>query len=344
MEFQSKSLYLISCFALVSTTIFADEVVLYGSLRPTFEHVKVDGQKLTEKMDDNSTRVGVKGSYDLDSDLKLHFGIEEGFDLSTGEETDYPRNLYIGLSSERWGSVAIGRLDSSNPTGSPLYSQLSSIVSFAGNDAGLTAIGTSIANARNRTSNAIGYKSPELDGLLFKARYYNAGNAMFNFAAEGATHSLDLGLDYKNEDFKLGLGFGKDWREQDEKENKMDKKWQLGIRNTTLKSFQPYMLYGQEYYYQTENSQKNIDYWIGGFKLNKDKNSFVFNYMQKGVQRELHAKQQRYQFAYMYQLNKDLTLQAYYDHFDKNDLRDDKVTRGFGLGLKYNFKFKKSFE
>lgn len=104
------------------------------------------------------------------------------------------------------------------------------------------------------------------------------------------------------------------------------------------------MLYGQEYYYQTENSQKNIDYWIGGFKLNKDKNSFVFNYMQKGVQRELHAKQQRYQFAYMYQLNKDLTLQAYYDHFDKNDLRDDKVTHGFGLGLKYNFKFKKSFK
>ncbi len=344
MEFQSKARYVASCCVLCSSSSFAHDVTVYGSLRPTFEHVKVDGQKLTEKLDDNSTRFGVKAAYDLQPDLKLHLGLEEGFDLSTGEETDYPRNLYVGLSSDTWGSVAIGRLDSSNPTGSPLYSQLSSIVSFAGNDAGLTAVGTSIANARNRTSNAIGYKSPEIEGWLFKARYYNSGHAMFNFTADDPTRSLDLGLDYKNDDFKVALGFAKDWHQADEKANKMDKKWQLGVRSTHFKAFQPYALYGQEYYHQTENSQKDIAYWITGFKLNHDQHSWVLNYMQKDVQRELEAKQQRYQFAYMYKVNKDLTLQAYYDHYDKNDLRDDKVTRGFGLGLKYDFKWMKAFD
>lgn len=340
MDFCFKSLCLAGACTLMSTSNFANEATLYGSLRPAFEYVKADGEKRTAEMGDNSTRVGIKGSYDVNTALKLHFGIEEGFNLRTGEETDYPRNLYLGLSNEQWGSVAIGRLDSSNPTGSPLYSQLSSIVSFAGNDASLTAIGTSIANARNRSSNAIGYKSPEFDGWQVKARYYNSGKSIVNFNAEDPTRSLDLGLDYKHDDFKLGFGFAKDWRQPDAKINKMDQKWQFGLRSTTLQAFQPYVLYGQESYHHTEKSQKDIRYWITGFKLSKDNSTFVVNYMEKDLQRQLDAKQKRYQLAYLYKVNKSLTLQTYYDHFNKNDLKDESVSRGLGVAVKYDFKYK----
>ena len=329
MDFIFKSLCLSSCCVLMSTSNFASEVLIYGSLRPAYEHEKVDGEKLRSEMDDNSTRIGMKGFYDLKPDMKLHFGLEEGFNLRTGEETDYPRNFYIGLSSEVWGSFAIGRLDSGNPTGSPLYSQLGSIVSYAGNDAGLTAIGTKIANARNRTSNSVGYKSPEYKGWHLRARYHNTGKSIFNFAA-----------DYKNDDFKLGVGFAKDWSESDAKVNQMDWKWQFGLRSITLDLFQPYVLYGQEFYNNTITSQKDVRYWITGFKLNKDKNSFVVNYMEKDVQKLIGAKQKRYQFAYVYKVNKNLALQTYYDHYDKNDFKDDQTSRGFGVGVKYDFKYK----
>lgn len=340
MDFIFKSLCLSSCCVLMSTSNFASEVLIYGSLRPAYEHEKVDGEKLRSEMDDNSTRIGMKGFYDLKPDMKLHFGLEEGFNLRTGEETDYPRNFYIGLSSEVWGSFAIGRLDSGNPTGSPLYSQLGSIVSYAGNDAGLTAIGTKIVNARNRTSNSVGYKSPEYKGWHLRARYHNTGKSIFNFAAEDPTRSADFGADYKNDDFKLGVGFAKDWSESDAKVNQMDWKWQFGLRSITLDLFQPYVLYGQEFYNNTITSQKDVRYWITGFKLNKDKNSFVVNYMEKDVQKLIGAKQKRYQFAYVYKVNKNLALQTYYDHYDKNDFKDDQTSRGFGVGVKYDFKYK----
>src|SRR5256885_3210142 len=43
------------------------------------------------------------------------------------------RNSYVALRGSL-GTVALGRLDSANPTGSPLYSQVTGITSFAAND------------------------------------------------------------------------------------------------------------------------------------------------------------------------------------------------------------------
>lgn len=109
---------------------------------------------------------------DLGGGLQALFGLEMGLNVDTGTPTSPAfRNSYVALRGG-WGTVALGRLDSANPTGSPLYSQIIALTHFAPNDAGATATSTAMQNARNRTSNSIGYASPNWSGASVRARYY----------------------------------------------------------------------------------------------------------------------------------------------------------------------------
>lgn len=309
---------------------------IYGSIRLALTHSKAGVENSRQAIDDNASRIGFKGAEDLGNGLKVVYGLELGLDASTGNTASTLRNSFVGLTHPQWGNFALGRLDSSTAAGSPLYSQISGIVSFAANDAGLTAIGTRVANGRNRVSNAVGYMSPALNGWTVRARYYLRGENTAT-AAENDAQSLDIGVDYRNSSLRAVLGYGKDKRKGGLRNNEFDQKWQTGLRLLSLGAVQPYILYGQDRYHATGNARRKVNYWIVGARFENGPHAVVANITRRDVQNNKIAQRKNYQVGYTYQMSKRTQLQAYYDYDGVDSSRQNASKKGLGFGVRHNF-------
>lgn len=311
------------------------QVQVNGQVRLSVNRVNAAGSSYSE-LRDNASRLGIKGSEELGGGLKALFGLEMGIEADQGTLTSPNfRHSYVGLSSQNWGTMSLGRLDSAAPAGSPIYSQVTAITSFAANDAGLTAIGTSILNARNRTSNSIGYMSPSVAGLDMRARYYWRGQESLK-EAENAARSLDLGVNYQNGPLKLALGYARDSREGGLKANEFDHKWQAGARYD-FGQISPYLLYGRDSYRNSAASRRNVDYWLAGVRWAQGPHAVVANVMRRDVQTSLTGVRKRYQIAYTYALSKRTEAQFFWDNDSVDSSRSKVRISGVGAGLRHNF-------
>ena len=311
------------------------QVQVNGQVRLSVNRVNAAGSSYSE-LRDNASRLGFKGSEELGGGLKALFGLEMGIEADQGTLTSPNfRHSYVGLSSQNWGTMSLGRLDSAAPAGSPIYSQVTAITSFAANDAGLTAIGTSILNARNRTSNSIGYMSPSVAGLDMRARYYWRGQESLK-EAENAARSLDLGVNYQNGPLKLALGYARDSREGGLKANEFDHKWQAGARYD-FGQISPYLLYGRDSYRNSAASRRNVDYWLAGVRWAQGPHAVVANVMRRDVQTSLTGVRKRYQIAYTYALSKRTEAQLFWDNDSVDSSRSKVRISGVGAGLRHNF-------
>lgn len=318
-----------------TATASPTSVQLNGSVRLTANQVKSPTLSRVE-LRDNASRFGLKGTEDLGNGMKALFGLETGFAADTGAQSDADalfRHTYVGLGGG-FGTLALGRLDSGNPTGSPLYSQVLGTISLAANDAGATSIGTSVLNARNRVDNAIGYSSPKWNGLDLKARLYLRGGTTAT-PAEDDAKSLDLGLNYAQGPLKAVLGWGKDKRAGGLANGEFDHKWQAGVRYD-LGLVEPYLLLGRDTYRNTAVQTRQRDYWLVGAKLEVGNHAVVLNVMQRDTV-ALRGKLKREQVAYLYKLSKRTELQAFVDHSDANARLANQTTRAIGAGLRHDF-------
>ena len=308
---------------------------LYGQIRLTVNSVTTGDRRVTE-LRDNASRLGFRGSEDLGGGLKALFGAEYGYSADTGafaSTTSAFRTSYVGLGGA-FGVVALGRLDSSNPTGSPLYSQVIAITTFAPNDAGATATSPSVFNSRNRTSDSLGYRSPNWGGFDLRARVYNRGAAT---EAEDAARSLDLGLNYAGGPLRLALGYGQDSRKLGLKVNEFDDKWQIGARYN-MNVIEPYAMYGRDRYNNTATTRRDVKWWVVGAKATQGANTVVLNVMQRDVQSSLTGKQKRWQAAYIYAMSKRTQFQFFIDNDGVNSASKTNVkVRAVGAGIRHDF-------
>ena len=322
--------------ALASAAASAQTVTVYGRLTLTANQIETGPASKVRELRDNASRLGFRGSEDLGGGLSALFGLEMGFSADTGSTTSPVfRNSYVGLRGN-WGAVALGRLDSANPTGSPLYSQIIDLTSFAPNDAGATATSTSMQNARNRTSNSIGYASPVWSGLSLRARYYWRG-ADTAAEPEDAARSLDLGLNYKLGPLKAALGFAKDGRSGGLAANEFDDKWQAGLNVAVLPGLELYALGGVDRYNNTATRRRDVQYWIVGSAYTKGQHKLVLNLMERDVQSSLTGERKRKQLSYQYFVSKRTDLQAFYDHDGIDSSRSNVRVRAIGIGVRHNF-------
>ncbi|WP_395699430.1 porin [Aquabacterium sp.] len=313
----------------------ASQVQIGGQLRLTVNSTRTGNAGSVTSLTDNASRLSFKGAEDLGDGLKALFGLEFGYGADTGElGTPAFRYSYVGLGGG-FGSVALGRLDSANPTGSPLYSQVTAITSFAANDAGATAIGTSMLNARNRTSNSVGYRSPRFGGAELMTRYYQRG-AGSGTEAEDDAKSLDLGVLYRGKGLTAAIGYAKDKRSGGLKNNEFDDKWQLGVRGD-FGDFEPYVLLGVDRYRNTASSRRDVKYWIVGAQYTLGLNSLVLNLLQRDVQTSLHGTRRRVQAAWVYALSKRTDLQTFIDSDGIDSSKANVRVRAIGAGLKHVF-------
>ena len=323
-------------FALVSLPSAAQGVQVYGQIRLTVNNLKTGNAGSTMEERDNASRLGFRGKEDLGDGLSAMFGLEMGTNADTGTLTSPAfRNSYVALRGG-YGTLALGRLDSANPTGSPLYSQVTGITSFAANDAGATAIGTTMLNARNRTSNSIGYQSPIWSGVNIRARYYLRGDPKTPDQENGAK-SLDLGLNYVNGPWTAGIGFAKDTRPGGLLANEFSSKWQAGARYD-FGAIEPYVLWGRDRYNNSPgNTRADVDYWLAGAKFTAGPHAVVLNVMQRDVQTHLHGTRKRQQLAYTYALSKRTQLQAFVDRDGIDSSRSNVAVRAVGAGVRHDF-------
>lgn len=326
----------LTCVAFASATSTAQTVTLYGRLALTANQIETGSSTKLFELRDNASRFGLRGVEDLGGGMQALFGLEMGLSADTGAQTNPAfRNTYVGLRGG-WGTLALGRLDSANPTGSPLYSQIISITHFAPNDAGATATSTSMQNARNRTSNSIGYASPTWSGVSLRTRFY-LGGAGTVADAEDALRSWDLGLNYQTGKLKAALGFASDTRRRGLANNEFKDKWQAGLNYEVLSGLELYALGGVDRYKNTVTTRRDVQYAIVGAAYTNGPHKLVVNLMERDVQGSLKGERKRQQLSYQYFLSKRTDLQLFFDNDGIDSSRSNVRVRAIGTGIRHNF-------
>lgn len=330
-----RALLLAAIAAACGSSTWAQQVQVGGQVRLTVNSVRTGQGSSVTSLTDNASRLSFRGSEDLGGGLKALFGLELGYSADTGAMSSPAyRHSYVGLSGAA-GSVAMGRLDSGNPTGSPIYSQVTAITTFAPNDAGATAIGTSMLNARNRSSNSIGYRSPKFGGAELLARYYLRGEGTATEAEDDA-RSLDLGVLYRAGPVVAGVAYAKDSRSGGLRNNEFDDKWQIGAR-VKLGPIEPYLLIGEDRFKNTASSRRKVQYAMAGAAYKLGLSTLVLNHLQRDVQSNLRGQRKRWQAAWLYALSKRTELQAFYDNDGIDSSRTNVRVKALGAGIKHVF-------
>lgn len=318
-------------------------VTIYGRLDTSIDRID-DGTSTLSQVANNASRLGFKGVEDLGGGLKAAFGAELGFNSDNGalsSSVNAFRNTYVGLIGN-FGAMAIGRLDSANPTGSPLYTQIVRNIPFVAHDAGVTAIGTNPLRGRNRVSNAIGYKSPEFAGFIARARYYQQGpetatGTGLGVIKEDDFKSIDLGLDYANGPLTAGIGYGQDKKRGGYLTNDFKNKWQaMAAYDFKFARFSAF--YGRDNHNGTATTRDTVNYWLVGARIPVGPaDAILGNYMQREVQADRSGTEKRYQIGYHHVLSKRTTLYVAYDNDNPNNNAGVGTIRALTMGVQHNF-------
>lgn len=319
-------------------------VTIYGRLDTSLESTKT-GLLTQTQVRDNASRFGFRGTEDLGGGLNAVFGLEMGFASDTGAATTPAyRNSYVGLTGG-FGAVAVGRLDSANPTGSPIYSLITRHTEFVIHDAGATAIGTSVLNSRNRESNAIGYISPKFGDIVFRARYYMNGEGVAEVPAgpvrfESDIKQTDLSLSYGEGKgpFGLGVAYGQDKRNGGATLNTFKDKWML-VGSYDFGIVRAWAIAGRDNYQggPTTRSQVNIRLVGASVKVGNSDSKVIANYMTRDVQNDRNGTLKKFQVGYAHPLSKRSMLYAFYDRQDPNSRLPNDTIRSVGVGIQHNF-------
>ena len=158
----------------------ANPVTLYGRVYATFESVQATGGATEvdrrNRVTDQSSLLGVRGTEDLGGGLKAFFQLETAFKPDQNDTTFAARNSAVGLQGA-WGSVLMGRWDM------PFKSTTIAIDPFGDlTISGITGVLNDQTNFDRRDQNVVQYWSPNFAG--FSVRLAGTAN-------EGKTATLD---------------------------------------------------------------------------------------------------------------------------------------------------------
>jgi predicted porin len=336
---------------LVATTLAAaplavfaqSSVTVYGRLDLSIDRTKT-GPSSMWTMEDDASRLGFRGIEDLGGGIKAHFGLESGFNADTGvspttSTAPFYRNSYVGLQSPSLGYLSIGRTDSANPAGSPIYSLVTANLVPAVHDAGAPAFGTRILNARNRFNNAINYRAPSFAGFTLRARAALNGNNATAATVENQIKNFDVGLNYALGGLGLAVGASKDKYDGiATPANAFDKKWTV-IAAYKFEPVKVYATYGKDSFKNVPTATRRTDvaYWLVGTNVELGAHEITANIMQRAVQADRNGQLKKWQASYNFNLSKRTQVYALYDNDDPNsNVANDKI-KAFSVGIQHNF-------
>ncbi len=170
-------------------------VTIYGRLNLTLEAQDLNGTKL-KKMENNSSRIGFKGTEDLGGGLKAGFVLEHGFnpDTGTAAASFWGRQSEVNLSGG-FGTLRLGNFFSEAYYATSDYIGMHNHETGTSSDALYAYIG--------RNTNKIAYRTPEfIKGLTAEAAV-SAGEG------GGRIRNYDIAVNYGAGPLHLGFGYEK---------------------------------------------------------------------------------------------------------------------------------------
>ncbi|NPT36708.1 porin [Paraburkholderia xenovorans] len=199
------TLALLTLPLLASAAHAQSSVTLYGFIDAGLVYVNNQSGHSNVQMvtgQTNGSRWGLRGSEDLGGGLKAIFTLENGFDPSNGKllqnGREFGRQAFVGLSSDRWGAVTLGRQ----------YDPMTELIGGIAATSMWAWLGTHPGdfddlNSTFRVNNAVKYLSPTFYGLQASGMFAPGGVAG-DFAS---SRIYTLGLKYENGPLSAALAY-----------------------------------------------------------------------------------------------------------------------------------------
>ena len=151
----------------------------------------------------NGSRFGFRGAEDLGGGLKAIFVLENGFSVTNGKLAQdsrlFGRQAYVGLSSDQWGTVTLGRQYDS------LVDYVAPLSGTAGTfgDTGFAhPFDNDNLNHSVRMNNAVKFNSANYAGFKFGALYAFSNNTDFSI-----NRAYSAGASYSFAGFNFAAGY-----------------------------------------------------------------------------------------------------------------------------------------
>jgi predicted porin len=188
----------LAMLALAAAPAFAQSsVTIYGRLNESVERQKAGSGDAVFALQNNSSRIGFKGSEDLGGGLKAGFQLEHGFAADTGAASSpfWNRQSEVNLGGN-FGMLRLGR------SISEAYFATADYVSMHNHDTGTSSDALYAYVSGN--SNKVAYRSPGFGGATFEiARTFGEG-------VPGVKPTYDLAANAAYDALQLGAGYAKD--------------------------------------------------------------------------------------------------------------------------------------
>jgi len=193
----NRTLVVAALSTLISGAALAQSsVTVYGRLNMTLESQDMNGTNV-KKENNNSSRIGFKGSEDLGGGLKAGFVLESGMSPDTGAAGSpfWGRQSEVNLSGG-FGTVRLGRFTSE------AYFATADYISMHNHDTGTSE--DALYGYVGRNTNKVAYRAPEfVKGLSIEGAVSAAEGVV------GQTRSYDFAGNYSLGDLHIGLGYEK---------------------------------------------------------------------------------------------------------------------------------------
>ena len=190
--------------AVAPAMAMAADITVYGRAHVSVDYLD-DGADYSEtNLSSNSSRLGFKGSHQINPDLKAFFQIEQQINFTTGNSSGgsdlATRDTFVGLGSDTWGAVQLGRFDSP-------FKKARGAANLFGDQVGDMRNLARTGNARfdERYDNTVQYTTPKFGGFSAAVAY-----SMYQGQSAVADHDADafsIALNYGNGPFSGALAY-----------------------------------------------------------------------------------------------------------------------------------------
>jgi predicted porin len=167
---QKKIIALAIASAMTVPALAYAEATVYGQARLSIDMVDdgaVTNSESANRLQNQASRVGLKGSEDLGGGLSAVWQMETDVGMDTGATTFFTRNTYLGLKSGDMGTVVLGRNDTPYKTSTRKLDVFIDTVADnrSGTGAGTTGNSGLMSNHDTRWQNSLTYTSPAMGGM-----------------------------------------------------------------------------------------------------------------------------------------------------------------------------------
>ncbi|MFL0803669.1 MAG: porin [Agarilytica sp.] len=180
---------------LISTLMFAGvalpafaEPTLYGKANVSF-HNADEGDASATELVSNASRIGVKGTYDVEGGLQAIYQAEFEVQFDDGDkegETFTQRNIFVGLKGD-FGTVKAGKFDT------PLKVAQKKVDLFNDLKGDIKNV---ITDSDARASDIVSYQSPSFSG-------FNGNIAVISSEEDGVSNGVSASVTFEQDDLYI---------------------------------------------------------------------------------------------------------------------------------------------